>query len=113
MSLIGILLTNEPKEKPKKEEKETEDNTSLKLLTSLTPIQVLKTRIFYLVNWEINNYVITLISCLKIWFGLFAISFAQGLLVNWQKTFGLTLVTSDKFHSNIGIVTSFCNGAAR
>ena len=51
MSLIGILLTNEPKEKPKKEEKETEDSTSLKLLTSLTPIQVLKTRIFYLVIW--------------------------------------------------------------
>jgi len=98
MSLIGILLTNEPKEKQIKEEKETEaeDNISVKALTSLTPMQVLKTRIFYL-----------------IWFGLFAISFAQGLLVNWQKTFGLTLITSDKFHSNIGIVTSFCNGAAR
>ena len=51
MSLIGILLTNEPKEKQIKDEKETEaeDNISVKALTSLTPMQVLKTRIFYLV----------------------------------------------------------------
>jgi hypothetical protein len=33
--------------------------------------------------------------------------------VNWQKTFGLTLVSSDRYHSNIGIITSLCNGAAR
>ena len=37
----------------------------------------------------------------------------QGLLVNWQKSFGLELITSDEFHANIGIFTNICNGACR
>ena len=34
----------------------------------------------------------------------------QGMLINWQKSFGLKLVTSDTFHANIGIFTNICNG---
>ena len=34
----------------------------------------------------------------------------QGMLINWQKSYGLSLVTSDRFHANIGIVTNICNG---
>ena len=30
--------------------------------------------------------------------------------MNWQKSYGLELITSDKFHANIGIFTNFCNG---
>ena len=37
----------------------------------------------------------------------------QGLLVNWQKSFGLGLITSDELHANIGIFTNICNGACR
>ena len=33
--------------------------------------------------------------------------------MNWQKSFGLELITSDKFHANIGIFTNLCNGACR
>ena len=32
------------------------------------------------------------------------------MLINWQKSFGLKLVTSDTFHANIGIFTNICNG---
>ena len=32
------------------------------------------------------------------------------MLINWQKSYGLTLVTSDTFHANIGIFTNICNG---
>ena len=30
--------------------------------------------------------------------------------MNWQKSYGLELITSDKFHANIGIFTNICNG---
>ena len=40
-------------------------------------------------------------------------SVTQGLLINWQKSYGLLLVTSDTFHANIGIFTNICNGACR
>ena len=39
-------------------------------------------------------------------------SVTQGLLINWQKSYGLLLVTSDSFHANIGIVTNVCNGVS-
>ena len=35
---------------------------------------------------------------------------SQSLLVTWQKSFGLKLVDSDRFHANIGIASNFCNG---
>lgn len=38
---------------------------------------------------------------------------AQGLLLNWRKTFGLTLITSDHFHANVEILTCLCNGTSR
>ena len=37
-------------------------------------------------------------------------SVTQGLLINWQKSYGLLLVTSDTFHATIGILTNICNG---
>ena len=37
----------------------------------------------------------------------------QGLLVNWQKTFGLKLIESDRFHANVGIGANFCNGVSK
>ena len=40
-------------------------------------------------------------------------SVTQGLLINWQKSYGQLLVTSDTFHANIGIFTNLCNGACR
>jgi len=83
MSIVGIILTKEPPLELQKEKKKT---TTM----SLRPAEVIRTRVFYL-----------------IWLGFFAVNFSQGILVNWQKTFGLKLVTSDHFHSNIGIITSF------
>ena len=40
-------------------------------------------------------------------------SVTQGLLINWQKSYGQLLVTSDTFHANIGIFTNICNGLCR
>ena len=40
-------------------------------------------------------------------------SVTQGLLINWQKSYGLLLITSDTFHANIGICTNICNGVCR
>ena len=40
-------------------------------------------------------------------------SVTQGLLINWQKSYGLLLITSDTFHASIGIFSNICNGACR
>ena len=34
----------------------------------------------------------------------------QSLLVTWQKSFGLKMIDSDRFHADIGIASNFCNG---
>ena len=34
---------------------------------------------------------------------------SQSLLATWQKTYGLKLVDSDRFHANIGIVSKDLN----
>ena len=47
---------------------------------------------------------------LKLFSDEFLKSYFQGLLVNWQKSFGMKLISSDNFHANVGIITMFCNG---
>ena len=42
---------------------------------------------------------------------IFSLVFAfQSLLVTWQKSFGLKMIDSDRFHADIGIASNFCNG---
>jgi len=87
LCLTGVLLVTECKD---------DLSVTSQELPSLTIKEVLRTKIFY-----------------QIWFGFFAVSVTQGLLINWQKSYGLLLVTSDSFHANIGIVTNVCNGVCR
>ena len=53
MSIVGIALTREP---PEQEHKEKKDTTA----HSLSPVQVLKTRIFYLVSYNMFSCIANL-----------------------------------------------------
>lgn len=101
LSLPGVLLLREPPKPADDDESmklgNCEDNSMSEVVPrSMTPRQVLQSKVFY-----------------KIWLGQFANALSQVLLANWQKSYGLTLVSSDRFHANVGIVTSLCNGFSR
>jgi len=101
LSLPGVLLVREPPQPADNDDsvklRNCEENPMSKVVaTSMTPKQVLQSKVFY-----------------KIWLGQFANALSQVLLANWQKSYGLTLVSSDRFHANVGIVTSLCNGFCR
>ena len=102
LCLTGVLLVSPC---------EDDLSVSSQELPSLSVVEVLRTRVFYQVGRGKTRP--RLAQCLQIWFGFFAVSVTQGLLINWQKSYGLLLVTSDTFHANIGIFTNICNGVCR
>lgn len=63
---------------------------------SLSPIQVIKTLVFY-----------------QIWFGFFSITLTIGLLNNYSKTFGLTFINDDHYYANLAILLNILNGSCR
>ena len=121
LSLLGLLLISEA---------DSEADKQAEVLPSLSPMEVVKTRLFYQVrSWSEYLLEVSHIYYYQIYFGFLAVCGSQvvdgqqrcsirvmscqGLLVNWQKSFGLGLITSDEFHANIGIFTNICNGACR
>jgi len=63
---------------------------------SLTPLQVIMTPTFYM-----------------IWAGFFSISLSWGILQNFSKTYGLTIINDDHYYVTIGIVSNVFNGLCR
>ena len=97
-------------------------------LPSLNAREVLQTSLFYKVSLDINilSFLLFLFadmdsillnlchhgnSCIiKVRINFKSNHPLQSLLATWQKTYGLKLVDSDRFHANVGIASNFCNG---
>lgn len=103
MGLVSTILISDVKERaednlemvPANIEQEKKENFANKR-ESLTPIQVLQTWEFY-----------------KIWMGFFSVSLTWGILQNFSKTYGLTIINDDHFYAKIGIVSNVFNGLCR
>jgi len=104
MGMIATLLISEPDDEKlqsfKEDDKAIEmskkpDNKSSSVF-SLTPVQVLKTPIFY-----------------QIWVGFFSICLTNGLMGNYSKTFGLTFINDDHYYAKVAVFLNILNGCGR
>ena len=124
LSVLGLLLVKEPSRGEKTEQKQLLDDSEL---PSLDAKEVLRTALFYKVALffhkqlrTISLFISDLVRfLLSLWnSGIYLIEDLililsptfQSLLVTWQKSFGLKMIDSDRFHADIGIASNFCNG---
>jgi len=108
MGIISVILISEPEQQNQHGENNQtkEDKKSMELsekgdqppktVISLSPLQVLKIRIFY-----------------QIWLGFFSIYMTNGLMLNYSKTFGLTFINDDHYYAKVAIFLNILNGLGR
>ena len=65
-------------------------------IQSVGMLQVLRTSVFY-----------------KCWVAFFNCTIITGILMNYSKTFGLTLINDDSYHAVIGLISNLFNGLSR
>ena len=49
----------------------------------------------------------------QIWFGFFSISLTNGLMGNYSKTFGLTIIQDDHYFAIVAVFLNILNGSSR
>jgi len=112
MGGIAVYLISDPEPKMnaklrtnsyKKEDAQLFENliedspgTPVKVVFSLSPLQVLRTSAFY-----------------QIWLGFFSISLTNGLMSNYSKTFGLTFINDDHYFAKVAVFLNILNGIGR
>merc|ERR1711892_1004289 len=110
MGILATILITEPEQdqehEDSKQAKEDNNQKAMELsdkgdeppksLFSLSPLQVLKTPIFY-----------------QIWIGFFSISLTNGLMSNYSKTFGLTFINDDHYFAKVAVFLNILNGLCR
>ena len=104
LGVMGTVLISEPDEEylAKLEEEAAVSVTpsqaqdEIYFEKNLKPTEVLRTGVFYL-----------------IWTGFFVIDMANGLMVNYQKAFGLTFISSDSYFATVAFVQNIFNGSCR
>jgi len=110
MGVISVILISEPEtnkythgeenrielHEKEKQKKEVIEKIDPKNVFSLSPLQVLKTPVFY-----------------QIWLGFFSISLTNGLMGNYSKTFGLTFINDDHYYAKVAIFLNIFNGLCR
>ena len=50
---------------------------------------------------------------MQIWFGFFSISLTNGLMGNYSKTFGLTIIQDDHYFAIVAVFLNILNGSSR
>jgi len=110
MGILATILITEPEQdqelEDSKQAKEDQNQKAMELsekgdeppksVFSLSPLQVLKTPIFY-----------------QIWVGFFSISLTNGLMGNYSKTFGLTFINDDHYYAKVAVFLNILNGFCR
>jgi len=105
MGILAFFLISDPPEDnvnfkslidQHTDEKKNNKDFEWNKVPSLRPQEVLKTAVFF-----------------QIWFGFFSISLTNGLMGNYSKTFGLTIIQDDHYFAIVAVFLNILNGSSR